>query len=317
MAVEGRRWVLRHVTRALPCKHFEIKLVTQPSDGTHGRCIKTMMMSPDELISEWKQFGRRSAQGLNVFMRPVGGPVHVLLDLDTAGTLDEVLSLMAYDGIVPSLVVETSPARAQVWCSLPGREQPVEVHRATSKLLAERYCGDPGSAKPSQPGRLPGTMNPKPSRAMTDGAPPLVMIRSSGESHGTKLPSCFRPSNRLLAEALLRAERHTQEGDEAAPVHVDALAEHADDIAEVAEMLADAVERHGGDRSRADFEMACVMLRSGDRPEHVAAMLMETSEKAQERATRQTDAGVRYVERTVRRAMQAVCGSGRVKAGKR
>ena len=108
MAAEWRRWVLRDLVRALPCRQFEIKLVTQPTDGTHGRCIKTLMLTPDELISEWRQFGRWSAQRLNVFMRPVGGPVHVLLDLDTPGVLDEVLNMMAFDGILPSLVVETS-----------------------------------------------------------------------------------------------------------------------------------------------------------------------------------------------------------------
>lgn len=144
MADDWRRWVLRDVVRALPCKHFEIKLVTQPCDGGHGRCIKTVKMQPDELVSAWKQFGRWSAQRHNVFMRPIGGPVHVLLDLDTPGTLDEVLNLMAYDGIRPSLVVETSPGRAQVWCALPGREQAEEVHRAACKLLAKRYGGDPG-----------------------------------------------------------------------------------------------------------------------------------------------------------------------------
>ncbi len=71
----------------------------------------------------------------------------------------------------------------------------------------------------------------------------------------------------------------------------------------VAAMLAEAVKRHNGDRSRADFDIACVMLHAGDTPEHVAAMLMATSEKVVKREgrRRQSD-GVRYVEQTVRRA---------------
>ena len=296
MAAEWRRWLLRSAVRALPCRQFEIKLVTQPTDGTHGRCIKTLMLTPDELISEWRQFGRWSAQRLNVFMRPVGGPVHVLLDLDTPGVLDEVLNIMAFDGSVPSLVVETSPGHAHLWCSLTGREQPTDVHRAASKLLAERYCGDPGSAKPSQPGRVPGTMNPKPSRAMTDGAPPLVLVKRAQ----------FTPSARLLADARQQAEQDTHSAAEDVKLHFIEHPDREDATAEVAAMLAEAMKQHDGDRSAADFEVACVMLRAGDPPEHVAAMLIATSEKAHERETRRTGSGVHYAEQTVRGAMRAV-----------
>lgn len=70
-------------------------------------------------------------------------------------------------------------------------------------------------------------------------------------------------------------------------------------------MLAEAVSRNGGDRSRADFEVACVMLRAGDTPERVAAMLIETSEKANEREARKTGAGVQYVQLAIQRAMTA------------
>jgi len=295
MAADWRRWVLRDMARALPCTHFEIKLVTQPTHGSQSRCIKTLMLSPDEMIRQWKQFGRWSAQRLNVFMRPVGGPTHVLLDLDTPNTLDEVLNLMAFDGIVPSLVVETSPGRAQTWCSLSGRDHPLELHRAACKILAERYGGDHGSAKPSQLGRLPGTRNPKPSRAMSDGTPPLVTVKRA----------LFTPSARLLSDAWVRAEQDAQ--DTAQGTHVLSLAPSCDDDVrgEVGAMLAEAVSRHGGDRSRADFEVACVMLRAGDTPEHVAAMLIATSERAKEREARKTGSGVQYVQGTVQRAMSA------------
>jgi hypothetical protein len=306
MAADWRRWILRDVARALPCQHFEIKLVRQPRNGTYGRCIKTVLLPPDEFIGHDAQIGRWSAQRLNVFMRPVGGPSHVLLDLDTPETLDEVLNLMASDGIVPSLVVETSPGHAQLWCSLPGREQPVEVHRAASKLLAERYGGDPGSAKPTQPGRVPGTMNPKPSRAMSDGTPPLVMILTSGEGYGTKFQPKFRPSKRLLADARLRAQRDAEGHAETERMRVDVQPLHADDLTYVGAMLAEAVELNGGDRSQADFAVSCVMLRAGDGPAHVAAILMATSEKAIEREARHAGAGERYIERTVQSAMRVV-----------
>jgi hypothetical protein len=305
MAAEWRYRILQVVASALPCQQFELKLVTQPRDGTHGRCIKTVLLTPDEFIAHHAQIGRWSAQRLNVFMRPIGGPVHILLDLDTPDTLDEVLNLMASDGIVPSLVVETSPGHAQIWCSLPGRDQPVEVRRAASRLLAERYGGDPGSAKPSQPGRVPGTMNPKPSRAMSDGTPPLVMILSSGEGYGTKFQPRFRPSKRLLVDGRLRAERDAEGHAEVVRMRVEALPMHADDLTYVGAMLADAVKMNGGDRSQADFAVACVMLRAGDAPDKVAAILIATSEKAIEREARQAGAGERYIERTVQSAMRA------------
>ncbi len=190
MSAEWRFHLLRHVASALPRRHFEIRLVTQPRDGTHGCCIRTLMLTPEEFIAHHAQFGRWSAQRLHVFMRPVGGPTHVLLDLDVPDRLDEALCMMAFDGITPSTVVETSPGRAQVWASMPGRDHPRAVHAAAARLLTERYGGDPGNAKPEQPGRVPGTMNPKPSRAMSDGAPPLVLVRRAA----------FTMSRRLLGD---------------------------------------------------------------------------------------------------------------------
>ncbi|CUH47437.1 DNA-primase RepB domain-containing protein [Ruegeria atlantica] len=281
MAVDWRRWVLRDVIQALPCRRFEIRLITQPTDGTQGRCIKTLILSPDEMISQWKLFGGLSAKRLNVFMRPVGGPMHVLLDLDTPDTLDEVRNLMALDGITPSLVVETSPGHAQAWCSLSGRDHSVEVHRAACKMLAERYGGDPGSAKPSQLGRLPGTRNPKPSRALSEGKPPLVTVKRAR----------FTPSPRLLADAEDRAAQDVQDAPDIAHVRGFATTCDGDSRREVASMLAEALSRHGGDRSGADFEVACVMLRAG--------------EKAKEREARKTGAGVQYVQLAIQRAMTA------------
>jgi hypothetical protein len=306
MSAEWRYHLLQTVVRALPCREFELKLVTQPSDGPHGRCIRTVLLRPDQFVAHHAQIGRWSAQRLNVFMRPMCGPTHVLLDLDTPDALDEVLTLMRCDGITPSLVVETSPGHAQIWCSLPGRAHPVEVHRAASRLLAERYGGDPGSAKPSQLGRVPGTRNPKPSRAMSDGTPPLVLIKRAG----------FNPSHRLIADAVLRAEQDAHEHVEAVRVSVETLSLVAYEVAHVSAMLAEAVERHGGDRSDADFEIACVMLRAGTSPERVASLLMATSEKAQEREARRAGAGAYYVERTVQRAMEAAGVSPTEKAGR-
>ena len=68
--------------------------------------------------------------------------------------------------------------------------------------------------------------------------------------------------------------------------------------------LAEAMQRHDGDRSRADFEMACVMLRAGDAPDNIAAALVFTSEKVREREDHRSGAGLRYAERTVQAAMR-------------
>ena len=45
------------------------------------------------------------------------------------------------------------------------------------------------------------------------------------------------------------------------------------------------------------------MMRANTAPEHVAAILAETSDKALEREARKTGAGVHYSKRTVERAM--------------
>lgn len=294
MAVEWRHHALRHVVRALPATAYEVRLVTQPRAGACGKCIRTLRLTQNELSAHHAHFGRWSAQGLHVFFRPIGGPTHVLLDLDMPDTLDEVLHLAAHDGLHPSLIVETSPGRHQLWFTQPGRDHDVSVHRAACKLLAERYGGDPGSAKPTQLGRLPGTMNPKPSRATSDGTPPLVLIKRA----------VFRPSARLLVEAQARAEMDAARSTDTHVKRDGALPDHGLPDDELRALFDEVVEKHGGDRSAADFDIARLSRSSGNPPERAVELLMAGSPKAAEREARKKGAGRAYSERMVRLAWQ-------------
>lgn len=96
-------------------------------------------------------------QGVHVFIRPLLNTL-IFLDLDRfAGSFEQLVALQ------PRCITSTSPGNYQFWATLP---PPMQVKTASfvTKELQRLFQSDPHSTAPQQEGRLPGSMNVKPTR---------------------------------------------------------------------------------------------------------------------------------------------------------
>ncbi len=229
--------------------------------NTHpqGKRAKRSLLST---ITEQSRYVRE------VLMQPIGAITHVLLDLDDT-PLDEALNLLAIDRVQPAVIHETSPGRHRLIFTLPGRNHPPEVHKAAARWLADRVCGDTGSAHVGAGLHMPATTCSKPWRFTTP--PPLVIQRHA------KFTAC---------RALLELATSAVGKSEAAPtVQRTGLKIEsgitADQVPQAVRMLhSELMDEHAEDRSVADFAFCCTLLRAREPRSSVEAWLGALSDKA-------------------------------------
>lgn len=160
--------------------------------------------------------------------------------------------------VKPCLLMETSPANYQAFLML--EEEPESREQAISlcRELCQQYGGDNGSAEPDHPGRLPGFDNMKKKYLTPDGQRPKVILHRCERRITTYLPQ----GGACAKETLPKNTVHSNK-------------EH--------------------DRSAEDFNNVCILIRQKKTDDYIFDVLMEKSEKAQQR-------GPAYVELTIRNA---------------
>lgn len=249
----------------------------------------------------------RNAHGCHIYGRP-NSTRFILVDWDEDAA--NGLQLMKSDGLNPTAVIETSPAKFQAWLSVSDTELPIPVATALAKLIARRYHADPGSADALHPGRLPGLRNKKPKyRTYPGDGGPLALLRTA--LHAPRIPDRM---DRLIREAEMAVEcapppsaRRGRVSQDIEHLDIDPsrspmTQEEANEI--YAAELQYQVERTNEnllteDRSKADYAVTYGLHSSyGYDPDDLAALLMYASDKAAER-------GLEYIERTVRAAYSA------------
>jgi hypothetical protein len=160
----------------------------------------------------------------------------------------------------PCLLIETSPANYQAWVRLRDIPQDREKALAICKELAATLAADMGSAEPDHIGRLPGFTNRKPKHQRPDGQFPFVILHKHENRE-----SSFSPQGGIVGQT----------------IHVPGHRRKADDH----------------DRSRGDFNLACMLISQGKPDDFIRQRLEETSEKAKE--VRQS---YDYIKKTIRNA---------------
>lgn len=285
---------------ALRADHWMMTLVLAEPEPLRGRAavMRTPYTFQTMLHPDTIGFLRGSnANGYHIYGRP-DATQYILVDDLCAAALDQIKA----DGHTPAAVVMTSAGNYQAWITVAKEPIPEAEATATAKLLAQRYSGDPGAARATQPGRMPGMTNRKEAHRLENGLYPFTELKAC-----MKYVQVTDAAARVLAEAqeMLSAPSSspsfTRKGrvldlvlaagispDEAVALYNDAA------LWLFTRFGREEYEKQDGgiDRSRLDYAIAKHLALSGA-PEHdIIAVIMAGSEKAMER-------GIEYARRIV------------------
>src|SRR6266487_1074964 len=148
---------------------------------------------------EWLRY--ENLNGRNIYIRPAGEH-HLSLVDDLEGP---AIQKMKREGLVPAVVVETSPGNFQAWLS-HGKQLERSLSTAVAKSLAKRFHGDLGSADWRHFGRLAGFTNRKEKYRHPDGHFPYVLLL---ESTG----STYAKSAGFLADVEAKSQNEIAEAE--------------------------------------------------------------------------------------------------------
>jgi hypothetical protein len=237
-----------------------------------------------------------NAKGADIYVRAANeGAGLVLVDDISLGATEK----MKHDGLLPAVLVETSPANYQAWIRLSETLSP-QLATAAAKELALRYHGDPASADWRHYGRLAGFTNCKPSRELEDGHRPWVLCHAAPGTLAPAGAEFMRFVERTLKERAEVLQNKTIPFRKISGVRVDPSIEYTRQWQNLQARYGDAM-----DKSRADFMICCNLLLNEYSPEDVAAAARVASVSLADRKTgHETD----YIMRTIKAAKRAIQG---------
>ncbi len=263
---------------ALPAPTYLIKAI----DSITGSCTFYDEWRPPALLrSNHAKFLRaRNANGAHIFFRP-NSRRHVMLDDIDIATLDS----LARDGLMPALVLETSPTNLQAWVTVSKHDLTTDDEYRITRELAHRYGGDPCSAHRSQFGRMPGFRNRKPKhRSPEDGYPLVKIVRP--------IRSFVAPgADEFIWSMANRRERPTLTPSPSPPGGLcsSSPAMSPEEAKDIYNYTAGRIARRfasdpfDNDRSRTDHAVARNLFLNGFDKDEIYSVLSAGSEKALER----------------------------------
>jgi RepB DNA-primase from phage plasmid len=148
----------------------------------------------------------RNREGCDVYLQPYAedrNPGYILVDLDDRGP--EVIETMRADGLMPCVVLQTSPGHLQVWLHVSATPLEPAVASLIGSQLARRYGGDLASTDWRHLGRLAGFTNQKPQRRNRRGQAPWVKVLHAHAELVTQGAALVRAANSGLPTPPQRA----------------------------------------------------------------------------------------------------------------
>lgn len=279
--------VIAHLD-AFGCDRFEVGVFDREEE-----LMMNMDLTREEILNRLPWLCRRNAEGCEVYVRPhPEDPQNGLVLVDD---LEETAGAeMVRRGWRPSAVLETSPGSFQAWIRVGSFVEP-EVRLSIARRMARELDGDPGAVGARQYGRLAGFTNRKPKHAREDGLGPFVRLHRAEAGVCEKGPELVDEERRNLARA---------EEDLARPLPppLPGSALHQSVDALFVQMWERVLPHTGGDRSRADFRAAALLLGLGISEDQVGAAMLEHSPDLASRKGRWAED---YVRKTVRSAAKS------------
>ena len=297
---------------ALPADEWIIQIVPEDGQSQAIRDIVTRQKLFSTKQVSW--FRALNAKGSHIYGRPYSTR-YVLID----DVLQEGIVRLKQDGIIPTVIIETSPGNFHVWITVSETELPIPVATKLAKLLELEYSTDTGSADAYHLGRLPGLRNKKFEHKDYPGhGGPLVLLRTALTA--PKIPDgidvLIREAERMVDEQPPASSPSAPIGGCVFPNHlttdididpsrspmtpVEAYEIYEAEVQCQAERKGWSLPIQKGFRSEADYAVTYSLWKYyGFDPDDLAALLLHESEKAAER-------GMDYVLRTVKNARLSI-----------
>jgi hypothetical protein len=166
-----------HQVKALGCDAFIVGI----RDNETSRFMNKHYSKEDLTKQSTVNFLRSmNSKGNHIYIKPDGGHGLILVDDIDYFTIEQ----MSNDGRNPVISIETSPGNYQAWFRV-GHNVDDRTRLEVSRLLCEKYGGDPGSIGSEHFGRLAGFTNRK-AEHLSDVGYPLTKIDYSLETISSK-----------------------------------------------------------------------------------------------------------------------------------
>ncbi len=257
--------ILETYLNALPAEQYDIRLIHATNKANFLPIKRTW--TRQEVLNNLKFLQAKNASGYNVYGRPLSYEYILLDDLKR-----EVLSHLAQ--IKPCLLMETSPQNFQAFVHLSFVPASREIAFQICRELCHLFDADEASAEPDHIGRLPGFTNRKPKYQGEKGDfPPVKLHRAEN-----------RLSNYQFIPKLPKL------------IDLEQTTSVSNSLAKPREVVE---QTNAYDQSRADFNLACMLIRQNKTDEYIYERI-----KAQFNADKHKESD--YIPRTIRNARQAV-----------
>lgn len=283
---------VRNQLTAMCCESYDLGLRVEDKLGM----INHKGLSACEVGDRIQWLKAKNLAGSHVYIRPHGSMGLILVDDISHGTIE----LMKVQGVVPALVVETSPDNFQVWVRVSNTPLDFSLATQVARILAKRFNGDLASADWSHYGRLAGFTNRKP--AYVDGRGYFPYSKLHSPRSGELCTDANNILSRAKRQLRARARKITEETQGlSSPLPT------SSSRAELAyQSLASQIEARYSpkvDYSRLDWMVVKSMLLTGYSEAEIAFSLLKHSPNLD---SRKGDYQERYVARTVKAAREKI-----------
>lgn len=274
---------VRRQLQGMNCQGYEIGI----RDAATGKMM-SRQWQPEQVLKSVNFLKGMNLNGNDIYIRPTTSQGLILLDDIGLGTLQQ----MDTDGYNPAAIIITSPMNYQAWVRIHHGELNPETATQAAKILCEHYSSDKNSADWRHYGRLAGFTNLK----SVYNRPYVLADRCNGKI-ATKAEEIVLQAQQKVKEAHEDVSARIVANKPLDP-SVRANFGHIDPIQYATTQYQKLSKRYGNnfDDSKADFVIACDLLRIGITEDIVKNTLQNTSPNIN---TRKIGHIEDYLDRTV------------------
>ncbi len=273
---------------------FDVGLFKRDKNTKNGGKMMVRTWTAEEIINKnFKFLQAKNFKGEDIFIRPARDTNSDLILIDDLEYyfIDQLIE----NKIFPAVITETSPENHQCWLKTGITDQKLKLE--LSRLLAEKYEGDPASVDTAHFGRLAGFTNQK-QKYNAKGRQPFVLLRKA-------VKAAKQQESTGLSELINIAQERIDTAQAQHKTRLELL-KNLPKNKEITQNLIDMVSRFyqvmqnkyssGYDASRADWMLCIRLYHQNYTVQQVSEILAITSD------TERKSNAKYYIDRTIKKS---------------